>query len=227
MGVIGDLVADYWQRKHQAQLMAMLQGILASASMSGNTLTVSSADATVTDSETLNGVNFINAKQLLGDSKNKLVAIAMHSAVEASLLKQDLIDFVPVTDARRNVTQFQGLEIVIDDGMPVTTVNGVLQYTTVLFGRGAIAMGVSSTNDAIEGGFGTWQLEFDRVPLSHQNVMINRRRFIMHLRGVKWLGTTMAGPSPSNAELALAANWSRVYTPKNLRVVAIKHNVLL
>lgn len=227
MGVIGDLVADYWQRKHQKQLTSMLQGILASASMSGNILTVSSGDATVTENETLTGVNFINAKQLLGDSKDKLVAIAMHSAVEASLLKLDLIDFTPVTDARRNIRSFQGLDVIIDDGMPVNVVNGVLEYTTVLFGRGAVAMGVSSTNEPIEGGFGTWQLEFDRVPLSHQNIMINRRRFVMHVRGVKWLGTTMAGPSPSNAELALAANWSRVYAQKNLRIVAVKHNVLL
>lgn len=229
MKVIGDLVADYWARKHEDQLMAMLNGVFAATNMSGNSSDVSIAPAgTVTAGNTLNAVNFINAKQLLGDAKSKVVAIAMHSAVEASLVKQDLIDFIRPSEARGFLPTFQGLEIIVDDNMPVATVNGALQYTTVLFGRGAIALGVSPQDEGIEGGFGTYQLEFSRVPLAGQNVMINRRRFILHPRGIKWTGAGgMAGPSPSNAELAIAANWSRVYEQKNTRLIAIKHNVLL
>jgi hypothetical protein len=228
MRVIGDLVADYWARKHEDQLIFMLQGVFAASNMTGNITDISTTvDDTVTTDNTLNGVNFINAKQLLGDAKKKLVAIAMHSAVEASLLKLDLIDFLPVTDAREQVAAFMGLEIIIDDNMPVAVVHNVLQYTTVLFGRGAIALGVSGQDDPIEGGFGTYQLEFSRVALAGQNVMINRRRFLLHPRGVKWTGSSMAGPSPTNAELAMAANWSRVYEQKNIRLIAIKHNVIL
>jgi len=229
MKTIGDLVADYWARRHEDQLIAMLQGVFATGTMSGNQTDVSlAAPGTVVTDNTLNGVNFINAKQLLGDAKRKLVAIAMHSAVEASLMKLDLIDFIPVTDAREQIATFQGLEVIVDDNMPVATVNGALQYTSVMFGLGAIALGVSGTDDPIEGGFGTWQLEFSRVALAGQNVMINRRRFLLHPRGVKWTGAAgMAGPSPSNAELALSGNWSRVYEAKNVRMVAIKHNVIL
>jgi hypothetical protein len=226
--VIADLVAGYWARKHNHQLVFMLQGIFGASTMSGNITDISTTNSgVVTVDNTLNGLNFINAKQLLGDAKEKLVAIAMHSAVQASLLKLDLIDFIPVSDARKTLMQFQGLDVIVDDNMPNVVVNAVVQYMTVLFGQGAIAMGVSGENDAIEGGFGTWQLEFSRVALAGQNVMINRRRFLLHPRGVKWTGSSMAGPSPTNAELALTANWARVYEVKNVRMIAILHNVIL
>jgi hypothetical protein len=55
-------------------------------------------------------------------------------------------------------------------------------------------------------------------------VLINRRRYILHPRGVKFNSTTVAGDSPTNAELELAANWTRVYENKNVRIVAIEHN---
>lgn len=227
MQIIGDLVADYWARKHEDQLVSMIQGIFGASSMSGSVTDISTQNGTVTTDNTLNGVNFIDAKQLMGDAKAKLSAIAMHSAVEASLLKLDLIDFIPVSDAREQVSSFMGLEIIIDDNMPAVISEGVLKYLTVLFGEGAIALGVSGEDEPIEGGFGTYQLEFSRVALAGQNVMINRRRFILHPRGIKWTGSSMAGPSPTNAELALSANWTRVYEQKNVRMVGIYHNIIL
>ena len=227
MGRIADLVGAYWARRSEDQLINTVNGVLAASNMTGNFSDISTAGA-VTSDNTLNGITFINTKQLLGDAKGKLVAIAMHSAVEASLLKLDLIDFIPVTDGRERIEVFQGLEVIIDDNMP-TGINTNVFYTSVLFGKGAFAMGVSPENDVPEGvpPGSTWQLEFGRVTLAGQSVMVNRRRFLLHGRGAKWTSNTMAGPSPTNAELALAANWSRVYEQKNVRLVAVKHNVIL
>lgn len=223
---IGDLVASYWARKSQALLIAQLAGVFASANMSGNVLTINKTSGSVAEANTLTGKSFIAARQLLGDAKDKLVAIAMHSAVEAYLLQQDLIDFIPVTDGRERLKVFQGLEVIVDDGMPTAIVDSAVVYTTYLFGQGAFAMGVSPTDEPIEGGFGTWQLEFSRVALAGQNVMINRRRFILHPRGAKWIGS-MAGLSPTNAEFATSGAWTRVYEAKNVRMVQINHNILL
>jgi len=43
---------------------------------------------------------------------------------------------------------------------------------------------------------------------------------------VQLLGTSasVAGDSPTNAELETAANWTRVWENKNVRIVAIEHN---
>jgi len=53
---------------------------------------------------------------------------------------------------------------------------------------------------------------------------VNRRRFVLHPRGVKWVGSP-AGSSATNAELATGTNWVRVYEPKNVRIVAFKHKL--
>jgi hypothetical protein len=55
-------------------------------------------------------------------------------------------------------------------------------------------------------------------------VLINRRRYILHPRGVKFTSAAVAGDSPTNAELENGANWTRVFENKNVRIVAIEHN---
>ena len=53
-----------------------------------------------------------------------------------------------------------------------------------------------------------------RVPLDSDTVLINRRRYILHPRGVKFTSASVAGDSPTNAELETAANWVRVWESK-------------
>jgi hypothetical protein len=72
--------------------------------------------------------------------------------------------------------------------------------------------------------FGTEGVELARVPLDSDTVLINRRRYILHPRGVKFTSASVAGDSPTNAELENGANWARVFENKNVRIVAIEHN---
>ena len=46
----------------------------------------------------------------------------------------------------------------------------------------------------------------------------------MHPRGVKWIGTPVKS-TPGNAELATPANWTRVWQPKNIRIVKFVHKL--
>lgn len=229
MDRIIQLVAEYWARRTQELVVATLEGVFASPLMAASNVSdIAAADLAGVDATTvLNATTFLNAKSLLGDVANKLTAIAMHSAVYFSLLKQNLITFVPQSQQGQPIEQFMGLTVIVDDSLPTEVVGGATVFHTYLFGAGAIAMGVSSNNPTIEGAAGnsTWQLEFAREALAGQNIMINRRRFICHPRGVKWLGADVAGLSPTNAELADANNWLRVYDPKNTRLVMIRHNV--
>ena len=63
-----------------------------------------------------------------------------------------------------------------------------------------------------------------RVALDSDTVLINRRRYILHPRGVKFTSASVAGDSPTNAELETQSNWVRVWENKNVRIVAIEHN---
>ena len=97
----------------------------------------------------LNGATFVDATQRLGDRGDRLVAVAMHSAVEAALRKLDLIDFIPDSQGEAQIRTFQGRRVIVDDGCPsrAGTTDGLV-YTTYLFGLGAFGMGFADLNGA-------------------------------------------------------------------------------
>ena len=227
MGAIVDLVAGYWARTDQSLLLSCLKGVFASATMAGNKLAIASETWAGQSALTrLNGATFVDATVKLGDRGDRLTAVAMHSATEAALRKLDLIDFVPDSEGKPQIKVFQGRRVIVDDGMPVRngTTDGQV-YTTYLFGPGAFGKGAAPLDGtALEGGFGTEGVEISRVPLDSDTVLINRRRYILHPRGVKFTSAAVAGTTPSNAELENGANWSRVFENKNVRIVAIDHN---
>ena len=160
--------------------------------------------------------SFIDACQLLGDAQGQLTAVAMHSATKAYLKKQNLIQ----TERDSTSVEFdtyQGRRVVVDDGCPSS--DGV--YTTYLFGQGAIALGNGSPV-----GFKATELDRDKKKGSGVDYLINRKTFIMHPRGIAWQNLAREHiETPSEAELANAKNWARVYEPKQIRIVAFKHKI--
>ena len=66
--------------------------------------------------------------------------------------------------------------------------------------------------------------ETDRDSLAGEDILVTRSHFLMHPRGIKFTGASVAGSSPTNAELEAAANWSRVYERGSCRIAAIHTN---
>lgn len=213
MRAIADLVAAYWARRYQAALIATLQGVFASPSMSALVHDISgqSGDAAVISAKTT-----VDAAQKLGDAKAQLTAIVMHSATEAALAKQDLIEYVKPSTGSIEVPTFLGKRVIVDDGVPYDPDTGT--YTTYLFGPGAVAYGEGNP-------VGFVPTETDRDTLAGEDYLINRRTFILHPRGVRFKSAQVAGVSPSNTELANGANWERVYEPKAIRIVKFVHKL--
>ena len=227
MNAIANLVASFWQRKDQQRLLKILEGVFSIASMAGLVHAIHHTSGGVAAvGNYFTGKTFIDAKQVLGDAKGMLSAIAIHSATEASLAKQDLIDEIPDSEGKGTVKTFQGMRVIVDDSMPTATVDSDTVYTSYIFAQGAVAFGEGTMDDKPVGAVGTWRLEYDRVARQSISNMIMRRKFIQHIRGVKWLGGSMAADSPTNAELANAANWLRVYEEKQMRVVKFTHNIV-
>lgn len=134
MKAIGDLVAEYWARQRQKTLLAVLKGVFASSTMSGNVHDISSLEG---DLSKINGTSFIDAKTKLGDASDKLTAVAMHSTVFAELEKQNLIQYIPNSQGVVDFPSYLGRKVIVDDGCPK---DGDV-YTTYLFGQGAIGEG--------------------------------------------------------------------------------------
>jgi len=228
MQAIVDLVAGYWGRIDEGLVVSCLRGMFGSASMAGNLLAIHSESiAGQTSATRLNGSTFVDACARLGDRSDRLAVVGMHSATEAALRKLDLIDFIPDSEGKSMMRTFQGRRVVVDDNLPTRagTTDGLV-YTTYLFGQGAFAKGSAKLDaNPLQGGFGTEGVEIARVPLDSDTVLINRRRYLLHPRGVKFNSASVAGDSPTNAELETASNWTRVWENKNVRIVAVTHNL--
>jgi hypothetical protein len=216
MRAMADLVAEYWARDDQKTLLSILAGVFGAASMSGNILDASGETG---NGAIITGNMLIDAISLLGDHGGMLTGIVTHSAVMYDLAKKDLLKAVPsvpgTTWAPETMT-YLGRNIIADDSCPKDGSGANTIYTTYLFGQGAVGYAEGSP---------PVPTETERDALAGDDTLVNRRHFILHPRGVKWLGSGVAGSTPGNTELAAAANWTRVYENKNIRVVAIKHKI--
>ncbi|MBD2156227.1 major capsid protein [Leptolyngbya sp. FACHB-16] len=219
MAQIADLVADWWARDMQATLIATLRGVFASATMASEQvldLSIEAGNAATADNLISSGAT-LNALKKLGDATNAITAIAMHSDIYYSLLDQDVIQFDAPSEQGISLPRYKGRQVIVDDGMPkVAGTTSGFKYDTYLFGAGSINYG-EATLDPMDA------VETDRDSLQGDDYLVNRRRFVLHPVGVRWQGTP-AGTSPSNGELAVGTNWSRVYTKKNTRLILLRTN---
>lgn len=225
MAAIGSLVAGFWARDMQKELIALLEGVFGTISagnenkppaetrLASNLLDISGKSGAAAN---WSGSAFIDAEQMLGDAKAQLTGICMHSATEAYLKKQNLIETVqPSNDVAFGT--YQGKRVIIDDGCPAS--GGV--YTTYLFGNGAIALGNGNP-------VGFVPTETDRAKRKGSGIdyLINRKTMILHPRGIAWQNAEVAKTEgPSRLEVANPKNWKPVYEHKQIRIVAFKHKL--
>jgi hypothetical protein len=212
MRAVGDLVAEYWARKEQAVLLAILKGIFASASMDDHLLNISGEDG---NDAIISSSTLIDALSLLGDAGGALTGIITHSAVMYDLAKKNILDpkiSAPSSLSAPELNTYLGRRLIADDGAPAN--DGI--YTTYLFGQGAIGYAEGSL---------PVPTETERRALAGIEYLVNRREFILHPRGVKWTAASISGVTPKNSELGTGTNWTRVYEGKNVRIVALKHKI--
>lgn len=208
---IASRVGFFWERRLQKAFVAAINGVIAdnAAAPSGsdthtqndlvNDVSGVSYTAGVTD---FSAEALIDAAVTLGDSADDLVAVMVHSVVYARMKKNNLIDFIPDARGEVNIPTFLGHQVIVDDGMPVTS--GV--YDTWLFGAGAVQLGVGSPvvptevhREALAGNGGG------------QEVLTNRVVWTLHPTGHAYIQTSIPNGGPSNTNLAAATSWSRRY----------------
>ncbi|MCO7248221.1 major capsid protein [Halomonas sp. Mc5H-6] len=199
-------VLAYWDRQLQRRLVASLRGILADNVATDASDMVVDISAETDAAGVFGAEAVIDASGTLGDSMNDLVAIGMHSDVYRRALKNDLIEFIPDSQGG-TIATFRGLATVVDDGLPVDGGN----YTSVLFGRGAVGYGAAAPQIA-EG------TEVENLPSAGrgggQQILHSRMNIGMHPAGFSWQETTVSDESPSLSELILADNWTRTVERK-------------
>ncbi len=214
MGVIISRFGAWWARAMQKNLFSTLKGVTgALAAENKNTLDISGAAGALA---VFDGESFLDAIHTLGDAEDGIAAIAVHSDTYNLMRKQDLIDFLHVSDQGQPIPTYMGKQVLVqDEGM--APVNGV--YTSYIFGKGSIAYAEKAPKNPVE----PWR---DPLKFGGLDYLVQRRQFVLHVRGIKWAPTVATKLStPDNAELATAANWTRVYDPKLIKLVTFKHRI--
>lgn len=226
MKAIGDLVAKYWARQMQKELIAILKGVFGTFTPEGegamattpfkehilDITTASSAAA-----KKISASSFIDALQLLGDAQETLTGVVMDSAAKSYLKKNNLL----ATERDSNSVEFftyQDRRVIVDDGCPVETTAAGQVHTLYLFGEGAVALGNGNPV-----GFVPTETDRNKQMGSGVDYLINRKTFILHPRGIKWTDKARANvETPTREELSNAQNWQRVFEHKAIPMVAFK-----
>lgn len=215
-GAIAKRVGAYWSRDMQKNLLATLEGVFKGTTLADKIHDITGRDA---DAGTINARTFVDATQLMGDAKNLLTGVMMHSAVESELVKQDLIEYVPQSEQGRPIGYFLGKRVIVDDAMSFDAATG--KSEVYIFGQGAIALGNGSHPNIVE-----TEVARNALAFSGEESLINRRIFVLHPRGVAWQEGGVSAEFPTNAELSAGARWKRVYEPKAVRIVKFKFNTV-
>jgi hypothetical protein len=216
MAAIGDAIAENWSQEFNLQAIATVKGAMGSLEGESpplNTLDISGLSG---DAGLMDGASFIDANQALGDAKDRVVGVLMHSAVEAALAKQDLIEFVRDSEGNIRMRSFMGKRVIVDDAMTGDDDT----YETYLFGPGALGFGEGAPKTPTA-------TDRDELVAGGQEFLVTRRHYVIHPRGIKWapLSGVPASVTPSDAELENPANWQRVWEPKNIRIVRMVHRI--
>lgn len=207
MNAIQARVTAYWSRQLQRRLVSTLNGIIADNVANDDSDMVLDISAETGTAADFSPAAVIDATGTLGDAMGSVVGIAMHSDLYRRALKADLIEFIQPSAGSMRMPTYRGLAVIVDDGMPVAA--GV--YTCALFGQGAVGYGV--TAPAIAEG-----TEVENLPSAGkgggQQILHSRVNLAAHPLGFAWVEGTIAGESPTIAELGAAAHWDRVVERK-------------
>ncbi len=232
---IASQVSKYWEKKRQNRLVGMLNGVFALPKgtdplgyydgWQDHTYNIALASGTVADANYVGPTTGGEAVQkAVGDNSGIFGLAVMHSVVAMNLAKQDLLEFRKYTDAAGmqrtlNVADWNGYTVIVDDGVHKaanTTDSTLTDYTTYILGNGAIQYGEAPVSTPVEvdrevfkgGGF---------------NALATRLRETLHPNGFTF--TLPSGViSPTDAQLATAANWSIQNDPKSIALTRIVSN---
>jgi hypothetical protein len=208
---------EYWVRQQNRRLIATCVGVMADnvANDGGDMVVDISGEAGAAG---VFGANaFIDAAYTAGENADVFTGIAVHSMIEARMLKNDELESVKDSEGNLVMRTYKGRAVIVDDTLPVSGVGDARIYTSILFGRGSLGFGqVDGAAFALGEGTPKVAAEAVRTPLAGNGggmeAIIERKTWIIHPQGFEWNegGAALVEMSPTLADLRLAAHWNRV-----------------
>jgi hypothetical protein len=206
-------VNAYWARRFDDACIAVMRGVFADniTNDAGDMVNDISLDTNVaiTSAERISAEAIMDTAQTMGDAKDALKVLVIHSVVGNRLRKNDLIDFVPDSQGRMNIPTYLGYRVHESDKVPAIAGTYRIRYWNFLVG--ADAFGWAESPVAVP-------VEVEKDPSAGDGMGVEtlwtRRQFAMHPYGIKFTDTSVGGEFPTMSELRLGANWDRVYAER-------------
>lgn len=160
-----------------------------------------------TPTAAISAETIIDASQTMGDRKDSLKVLMLHSVVETKLKKLNLIDFIPDSDGRVDIPYYLGYRVMVSDTLPVVSLgSGNFSYTSYLSAPGLLGFGESPPDMPVE-----TERKAAKGQGSGMEILYTRRQFALQPMGHDWTDSSVALQFPSNTELETAANWARKF----------------
>lgn len=208
---IAGTVARFWAKYRQSVLLGILGGVFNTTDAGAYAtefkqthIMKTGASIGVTDANRL-------MTKSMGDHKQEYSMAIMHSIVAERLENLQVLEFWKQTLASGiqrplPLASYNGLTVVIDDGVPVTG----NEYTTYLFGNGVLRQ----ANGRLDNPTG---VESDEIKYGGVETLVTRLRETIHPYG--WHYTIPIADwteSPTDEQLFDSANWSLRFNPKSI-----------
>jgi len=226
VGAITGRIGAFWKNDDEQRIMSSLIGILADnvANAGGDMVINVATDAvgSAVAAEQIGGDRVIDGLQTLGDHKDTLTTLAIHSKIHARLQKQNLIQFIRNSDNNLITESYMGKRLIVDDSLPAVMGTNRITYTCIMFGPGAIGYAPGQVLNPSE-----IQRQPDAGNGGGQDIIFSRVNNVWMPYGFDFKSATLtgiAGVQANYADLKLAANWTRKWGRKNIPIAFIKVN---
>lgn len=213
----------YWENRFEARVQAITTGLfLENEAGSGDMI----YDVSIEDGDNAASANlfnfgaFVDARATMGESASKLSLLAVHPVVYTQMIKEQQIEFIQDSVTGVMIPTYNGFRVVEDKKMPVIagTTSG-FRYVSALYKQGAFGYGDAPAKRPVA-------VEYDELAGNGAGIetLVERKQWLIHPEGYKWTETTVTGDSPTVAECALPANWTRVFERENTGIAFLVTN---
>lgn len=201
------MVNNYWAQAYDQVALKTLYGVIVDDIANDS----SSITNTTTASFSLDGV--LDTQALVGENQEGFSVIVMHPVTYAKAKKLNAIDFVKESEQGMPVPTYAGMKVIVSRNATLVSTT----YTTYMLKPGAFKFG--ENNSIII----PTELDRDSLLGGGTDYLITRRNFAMHPAGFSFLEGSVAGVSPTDAELILDANWNKIWNAEACGIVAYQH----
>lgn len=220
---ITNSIGRFWAADDEKRLINSCLGLLADnvANFSGDMLISVANDlaTAILDADKIHGDAVVDVCQTLGDHSFNISAIAMHSVPFATLQKLKLVEWIKRDATTLAIPTYLGKRVVVDDSLPAVAGTNRITYTSVLFGDAVFGMADTKVLNASE-----MKRDPDAGNGGGQDTIHSRVANVLHPMGFSFLSASVAAASATYAELANAANWTRVVDRKLVPMAFLQTN---